>query len=53
MDIDELIDEFILAYDAWCTDEGHGMGGSAWGEMLEARRRLELERQKILAEKAN
>lgn len=46
MDIDELTEEFIQAYDAWCADDTHGMGGSAWEEMLKARDALEVERTK-------
>lgn len=52
MDIDELIEAFILAYDAWCADEDHGMGGPTWDQMLEARARLEVEREKWLNENA-
>jgi hypothetical protein len=51
MDIDELTESFILAFDAWCADEAHGMGGTSFDEMLEARDALEDERTKIAMEK--
>ena len=52
MDIDELNDAFILAFDAWCADDEHGMGGPTWDQMLAARDALEAEREKIRIEKA-
>jgi hypothetical protein len=44
MDIDELSDAFILAFDEWCSDEEYGMGGPKFDAMLEARSKLELAR---------
>lgn len=51
MDIDELTDNFIAAFDAWANSPD-GVAGELFEAMVDARQALFDEQEKVKAEKA-